>query len=91
MNYFVQWAPSAHDRLERIWMAAEDKGAVLRAANTIDDMLAQDPFRQDIIWLGEESTFIVEPLAVDFLVEQDKRKVLILTVWMIGFLDDQSS
>jgi len=40
MSYFVQWVPSAHERLERIWMTADNQGAVLRAANTIDDLLA---------------------------------------------------
>lgn len=68
MKYFVRWLPAAHDRLERIWMAAADKRAVLRAANAIDDWLAEDPNRDDAILLGEESTLIVEPLAVDYRV-----------------------
>jgi len=74
MNYFVIWSPDAHDRLERIWMAAGDKRAVLRAANAIDILLAEAPFRQDAMILGDECTFIVEPLAVDYRVsEVDQR------------------
>jgi hypothetical protein len=35
MNYFVEWTPTAHDRLERIWMAAADPRLVLRAAKQL--------------------------------------------------------
>lgn len=65
MNYFVEWTPSAHDRLERIWMAAEDPRLVLRAANAIDAILGRDPRSGDVV-LGDENTLVVEPLAVDF-------------------------
>lgn len=88
-DYTVKWIANAHDRLERIWMAAEDNRSVLRAANTIDHLLATDPYRDDAIVLGNENTFIVEPLAVDFEVLEDKHTVLILNVWMIGYLADQ--
>jgi hypothetical protein len=72
-------------------MAAEDNQAVLRAANAIDVLLAEDPFRQDAAVVGDESTFIVEPLAVDYRVSHTDRKVYILTVWMIGYLNDPSA
>jgi hypothetical protein len=45
MNYRVDWTASAHDRLEKIWMAAEDNRAVLNAANRIDYLLADNPYR----------------------------------------------
>ena len=88
MSYFVVWTPAAHDRLEQFWMDAEDNQAVLRAANAIDVLLAEDPFRQDAADVGDECTFIVEPLAVDYRVSEADRKVHILTVWMIGYLND---
>lgn len=88
MNYFIAWLPSAHDRLEQIWMAAEDNRDVLRAANAIDHLLAQNPYRDDAMMVGDEITLIVEPLAVDYRVSQDDRKVFILSVWMIGYLND---
>jgi hypothetical protein len=80
MNYHVQWKPVAHDRLESIWMAAEDPRVVLRAANAIDGVLARDPWSADVC-LGDENTLVIEPLAVD----ETQRKVIILHVWMIGF------
>lgn len=87
MNYYVYWAPSAHERLERLWMAAEDQATLLRAANAIDNYLAEDPYRINAALVGEERTFIVEPLAVDYVVFDDERRVVILSVWFIGFLD----
>jgi hypothetical protein len=89
MNYRVDWTASAHDRLEKIWMAAEDNRAVLNAANRIDYLLADNPYRDDAISLGDEPTFIVEPLAVDFEVVENECRVIILDVWMIGHLDQR--
>ena len=69
---------------------AADKLAVLNAANTIDSLLADDPYRNDAIVVGDENTFIVEPLAVDYVVFDDANRVLVLRVWMIGYLADQN-
>lgn len=87
MTYYVEWTPDAHDRLERIWMAADDPRLVLRSANAIDALLARDPWSADVI-IGIENTLIIEPLAVDFGIDEVQRKVLILFVWMIGHLHD---
>jgi hypothetical protein len=88
MSYFVEWKPAAHDRLERIWMAADDPSLILRAANAIDASLARDPWGADV-FVGVENTLIIEPLAVDFHVDEGLRKVDILHVWMIGFLSGE--
>jgi len=40
--------------------------------------------------LGDENTFIIEPLAVDYAVFEDPKRVLVLRVWMIGYLADQN-
>ena len=86
MSYRVEWTAIAHDRLEQLWMAAEDSQLLLRAANAIDDRLARDPWATEMC-LGEENSLIVEPLAVDFYVDEQRRIVFIISVWMIGFLD----
>ena len=67
-------------------MAAEDPRVVLRAANAIDAILARDPRSADVI-VGGENTLIIEPLAVDFPVDEARQKVLILFVWLIGYLN----
>ncbi len=66
-------------------MAADDPHLILRAANAIDATLARDPWCADVI-VGTEITLIIEPLAVDFHVDEVEHKVHILHVWMIGFL-----
>ncbi len=88
MNYRVDWSPAAHDRLERLWVTAVNQAAVLRAANAIDYYLAEDPYRQDAHRIGDESTIIVEPLAVDYEILETERRVAIIAVWMIGFLEN---
>jgi hypothetical protein len=90
MSFFVAWTGHAHDRLERIWMAADDKRAITKAADAIDVLLGDNPFTSDAVVMDEESTFIVEPLAVDYRVSVEDRKVFILSVWMIGYLDDRA-
>ena len=70
-------------------MAAPNKAAITRAADVIDRILEDDPYSHDAILLGEEKTLIVEPLAADFEVFKDQQKVLVLNVWMIGYLVDE--
>jgi hypothetical protein len=90
MSYYVRWTGHTHDRVERIWMAADDKRAITKAADAIDLLLADDPFRFDAITIDDEQTFIVEPLAVDYRVDEKTRTVYILSVWMIGYLNESS-
>jgi hypothetical protein len=68
MKYRVDWIDLAQKRLEMIWTAATNKLAVLNASNTIDSLLAEDPFRKEAIAARNEYTFVVEPLAVDYVV-----------------------
>jgi hypothetical protein len=90
MNYTVDWIASAQARLEEIWIAAADKFAVLNAAKMINSLLADDPYRKDAIMVGDENTFVVEPLAADYAVFDDAKRVLVLKVWWIGYLADQN-
>jgi hypothetical protein len=90
MNYTVEWIASAEVRLEMIWRATADKLAVLNAVKLIDASLADDPYRKDAVMLGDENTFMIEPLAVDYAVMDDARRVLVLRVWMIGYLTGQN-
>jgi hypothetical protein len=72
-------------------MAAADKRDVLRAANRVDYLLAENFNLDKAIVLSEESTLIVEPLAVDFEVSETEGRVFINSVWMIGYLNDDAS
>lgn len=87
MKYRVDWSPSAHDRLERNWMAAERTDEITKAADQIDLLLAINPRRREAMVFGEEKTLIVEPLVVEYEIFDDQSRVFILGVWMIGYLD----
>jgi hypothetical protein len=89
MKYRVDWIDLAQERLEAIWTAATNKLAVFNASNTIDSLLAKDPYRNEAIFGGNEHTLIVEPLAVDYVILEDARLVLVLRVFLLGFLADQ--
>jgi len=89
MKYRVNWTTSAEVSFERIWKLAADKLGVLNTVRTIDSLLADDPYRTDAVVQGNENTLIVEPLAVDYAVFEDVKQVLVLKVWMIGYLADQ--
>jgi hypothetical protein len=52
--------------------------------------LINNPYHPDAILLGDENTLIVEPLAVDFTVFEADTRVLVINVWMIGYLNDDA-
>jgi hypothetical protein len=52
--------------------------------------LAADPYHKDAVVMRDERTVIVEPSAVDNIINAPQRMVVILSNWMIGYLDDHS-
>jgi hypothetical protein len=88
MNYRVDWSPRRTIAWSNCWVAAANQAAVLRAANAVDYYLAQDPYRHDAHRIGDENSFIVEPLAVDYEILESSRRVVIVADWMIGFLEN---
>jgi hypothetical protein len=89
MKYRANWASSAEVSFERIWTVCTDKLSVLHTAKTIDSLLTADPYRTEAVVQGNERTLVIEPLAVDYAVFEDAKQVIVLKVWMIGYLADQ--
>jgi len=81
MRYTVLWRPSAEQNLAEIWTKAVDRGAVARAADAIDGLLAQDPVSQGESRSGNTRVLFVDPWAVYFDVEADDRRVWAFDVW----------
>jgi plasmid stabilization system protein ParE len=81
VRYTVLWRPSAEQNLAEIWTKAVDRGAVARAADSIDRLLAQDPVSQGESRAGNTRVLLVEPLGVYFDVEADDRRVWVFDVW----------
>jgi hypothetical protein len=63
-----------------IWMATQDRQAVSAAANVIDKLLRVDPQSQGESRSGSQRVLIIEPLVVAFEVEEDDRRVSVLSV-----------
>jgi hypothetical protein len=76
----VTWHPSAERELAEIWLNAENRIAVTRAANEIDRLLASDPLGQGEEFYGDR-LLVVLTLAVTYTVNQLDRSVQILQVW----------
>ena len=81
MNQFtVTWWRDAQNDLASLWITAVDPPAVTRAANEIDRLLGRDPLA--VIEDQHEGlcSLTVEPLTVQYSVEDLDRKV---TVWTV--------
>jgi hypothetical protein len=64
MIYTVIWKPLAEDKLASIWIAAQDRQAIRKAADEIDRLLRIDPESRGESRSGLERVLIVEPLVV---------------------------
>jgi plasmid stabilization system protein ParE len=80
MIYTVIWKPLAEQKLASIWIDAQDRQAVSAAANEIDRLLRVDPQSIGESRSGSERVLIVEPLVVAFEVEEDDRRVSVLSL-----------
>ncbi|MGE3808918.1 MAG: hypothetical protein AB7K24_30000 [Gemmataceae bacterium] len=81
MRFTVAWTDAAAQELAALWMAAVDRNSLTRAANVIDQLLAQNPST-----LGNQSfdtvrTLVIPPIGVDFEVVVDDLRVWVLSVW----------
>ena len=81
--FHVQWIQDALDDLARIWMAADSamRGAVTAATNIVDQELQRDPFRSSESRNDEERVLFVYPIAIQFEVDLQQRRVWVLHVW----------
>jgi plasmid stabilization system protein ParE len=80
MAFTVTWHPKAERELAELWLAASDRESIAQAADSIDQLLASDP------WSGGEDFYgdrllVVSPLAVVYAIRERDRRVEILQVW----------
>ena len=85
MKYTVVWLTSANNELARLWLEAADRDAVSLAAGRIDRLLGMAPLDY-----GESREFpmrvlLCDPLGVEYKVDDDDRKVLVVSVWIRRF------
>jgi plasmid stabilization system protein ParE len=83
MSYTVLYRPRAENDLAAIWVAATDRAAVTRAADTIDALLRTTPLRLGESRPGATRILIVPPLGVHYEVVEDDKTVFVLHLWLI--------
>jgi len=84
VNYAVVWTQQAEDDLAAEWLAAADRNAVTAASDALDRALAGDPYSLGIpIGTRQTRTASEPPLALDYEVIEDDKKVRVLRVWAV--------
>jgi hypothetical protein len=81
VNFTVLWAPRAEQELAGLWLAAQDRAAVTRAAHEIDQRLGSNPTSEGESRVDVQRVTFVPPLGVLFDVDGGDRKVFVLQVW----------
>lgn len=83
MKYTVVCSVAADGELAAIWIAAEDRKAVSDAANDIERALAEAPFDHGESREGSLRILFVAPLGVQYVVQPEDHRVVILQFWTL--------
>jgi hypothetical protein len=81
VKYTVVWSPEAEQKLAGIWLAAEDRDAIAKAANVLDGELSQRPSAIGESRPGGRRIAYCLPLGIQFEMFEADRLVRVLTVW----------
>ncbi len=79
-GFTVIWWPPAQDDLALIWLDANLRGAVADAANKIDRELSEAPDQKGRAKHEGLRELAVQPLVVQFSIDNDDRQV---TIWSV--------
>ena len=82
MKYTVAWIQQAQDALASVWLAAADRNAVARAANTIDRLLQWSPQLQGQLLFDTVRVLSISPLTVEYEVIEADRLVYVIAVYL---------
>jgi len=80
MNWTVIWKPSVQDELAQLWTGSDDRQAITRAADRIDEALKADPQSLGESRSGRTRIAFESPLAVQFDVHEEDRIVYVLRI-----------
>jgi hypothetical protein len=86
IRYTVTYTRDALQALARLWLSSFDRRAVTQACDAVDQVLRDDPSSQGYLFGSRLRQVIVEPLFVEFTVNEDDRMVTIWSVRHIGEL-----
>jgi hypothetical protein len=79
----VEWIQDALNDLAALWLQGDTsfRQAITEAANSLDEDLHTDPFRQSESRDEGERVAFAYPLAAQIEVEEQQRRVWVLHVW----------
>jgi hypothetical protein len=80
MNYSVTWTPEAEDQLAALWIACANPGAVTRAAERAELLLANDPLACGTDFYGDR-LITSGPLHIVYAMDRSARTVSVKLVW----------
>ena len=80
MRYTVISSPFAQHLVADIWLRATDRQAVANASDRIDAILREDPSQFTYVDADGRRNIVVPPLVITFDVDDDDRKVFLLSV-----------
>jgi hypothetical protein len=80
MKFTVVWTSPSQNDLADLWISAEDRAAITKAADMIDRLLRQAPFANSESRTSNSRIMIVPPLAVAYDVSE---KDCLVTVWAV--------
>jgi hypothetical protein len=81
MRFQVHWVSEAEEELASIWIDAEDRNLITRAAFAIDQILRDRPEDAGESRSGDRRILLHPPLGVTFSISTDDQTVLVLNVW----------
>jgi hypothetical protein len=68
---------------DAIWLSASDKAQISDAANQLDHLLATYDSARDAMGVGSRRVLAIHPLGLEFVVNDDDRKVTVVDIWLI--------
>ena len=84
MKYTVVWNRRATNDLAQLWMDGDDRSDIAAASNYIDEQLSRDPFLEQCEVVNRIGALIVDPLGVDYWINEPDRIVTVFAVWMVS-------
>lgn len=83
--YQIEWVQAVLEQLATFWTDADvaSREAITAAASQIDKNLCTDPQAQGESREANRRTLYVAPLGIDFHVEEENRKAVVVRVWLV--------
>jgi len=81
MKYTILWVSAAEAALAAIWLNAEDRTEITRAAYELEELLRRDPENEGESREEGRRILLEAPLGVKYRVFPQDRIVRILDVW----------